>query len=275
MVSPPEAAHRDHEEQHERRDGREHDGQQLDRALDSPDRRLHVRAAAFDLPLLDVLDVGARHRQPPVLDLLLVRDHDALGLRVEVGPCLERRDRRVQPRLRLLELLLGRRLGLLRLLQAALLVDPGPRLDDLEGAVARPALPQGDERLVVRELIHRVQQEGDIVEAQVLHAAPAHLEELLAHHVDIGDHDGLNGSGALRRGIPDSGRARSRHAGGEHVGLGIRLVRDVGVDTACRIATAARVATRAACPSRCRSRGAGRTPRWPHRAPSAGRSVPA
>src|SRR5581483_297464 len=80
-----QAAHGDDQEDEKRRDRRQRYRQKLDRILDAPDRIFHVGAAVFDLSLLVVINVGARHLESAVFDLLQVVDHDLLGLVVKVG----------------------------------------------------------------------------------------------------------------------------------------------------------------------------------------------
>ena len=134
-----------------------------------------------------VLDVRARHLQSAVLDVLLIGDHDALGLLVEIGSLAQLLNRAVETRLRFFQAVFGHGLGFLGVLEPAVFVDFGSGFDGFQRAVLAAALAESDERLIPGELVDSVEQERNVVEIQVLDASPAQLEELFAHHVDIGD----------------------------------------------------------------------------------------
>ena len=116
--------------------------------MDSPDRGFHFRPAIFDLALFFILNIRAGDRQTTVLGRLLVGNHDALGLLVQVGSFAELLDGLVEAGLGFLEALVGRRLGLLGFLASLLLIDLGFGFDRFQGTVLTAALPQGDERIV-------------------------------------------------------------------------------------------------------------------------------
>ena len=119
-----------------------------------------------------------------------ILDHHVLGLIVQIGARADFADRAVQAGLRFFQPLIGLGFGLFGIAQALCFVVLGPRFHRLQRALSRPPFAQRDERRVAGKLVHRIQQEGDVVEIQVLDAAAAQVEELLAHQVDIGDDDG-------------------------------------------------------------------------------------
>ena len=116
---------------------------------------LSMSARAFsDQALLFVLDVGARDLQAAILSLLLIRDHDPLGLLIEVGPAAQLLDGAVKPGLSILELLLGGGFGFLRVREAA-----GPHKTFVRDSIAssvrclRRRLRERDEGVVAYQII--------------------------------------------------------------------------------------------------------------------------
>jgi hypothetical protein len=215
-----QAAHGDDQENDERGNGRQRHGHQLDGVLNAADGVLHFGAAVFDLALLLVVDVGARHFQAAVLGRFQVGDHHLFGLLVQVAALLHLAHGAIQARLRFLQALVGERFRLLGFVQALGFVGARARLHGFQRALLRPALAQRDEGRIAGQLIHAVQQERDVIEVQILHAVAPQFEELLAHQVGVGDHDGVH---RARASLPLNAR-------GQHVIAFVRIVRRILID---------------------------------------------
>ena len=68
----------------------------------------------------------------------------------------------------------------------------GPSLDALERPVAGSPTTQLDERVVLEQRVHRIEEEGHVIKGQVARCLLADQEELFAHEIEVGHDDDVD-----------------------------------------------------------------------------------